>query len=82
MKTLTMVGYEFRRVFRYRMNIFFLFLFPLLMILVLGVAFGGSQTPKVGVVSVRPGPLGAGQGGLAGVRGGAPPRPRASAPAK
>ena len=59
MKTLTMVGYEFRRVFRYRMNIFFLFLFPLLMILVLGVAFGGSQTPKVGVVSVRPGPLGA-----------------------
>ncbi|MGE5134234.1 MAG: ABC transporter permease [Gemmatimonadota bacterium] len=59
MKTLTMVGLEFRRVFRYRMNIFFLFLFPLLMILVLGVAFGGSQTPKVGVVSARSGPLGA-----------------------
>ena len=54
-----MVGWEFRRVFRYRMNVFFLFLFPLLMILVLGVAFGGSQTPKVGVVAVRPGPLGA-----------------------
>lgn len=58
MKTLTMVGFDFRRVFRYRMNIFFLFLFPLIMILVLGVAFGGSQAPKVGVVSVRSGPLG------------------------
>ena len=59
MKTLTMVGYGLRRVFRYRANIFFLFLFPLILILVLGVAFGGSQTPKVGVVSVRSGPLGA-----------------------
>lgn len=59
MKTLTMVGYDVRRVFRYRANLFFLFLFPLIMILVLGVAFGGSQTPKVGVVSVRSGALGA-----------------------
>lgn len=54
-----MVGFEFRQIFRYRMNIFFLFLFPLLMILVLGLAFGGSQAPKVGVVSARTGPLGA-----------------------
>ncbi len=59
MKTLTMVGYDVRRVFRYRANLFFLFLFPLIMILVLGVAFGGSQTPQVGVVSVRSGPMGA-----------------------
>ena len=58
MKTLTMVGYDVRRVFRYRANLFFLFLFPLIMILVLGIAFGGSQTPKVGVVSTRPGALG------------------------
>ncbi len=58
MKTLTMVGYDVRRVFRYRANLFFLFLFPLIMILVLGVAFGGSQTPKVGVVAPRPGTLG------------------------
>ena len=59
MKTLTMVALELRRVFRYRMNFFFLFLFPLLMILVLGLAFGGPQTPEVGVVSARSGPLGA-----------------------
>jgi linearmycin/streptolysin S transport system permease protein len=59
MKTLTIIGYGLRRVFRYRANIFFLLLFPLILILVLGVAFGGSQTPKVGVVSVRSGPLGA-----------------------
>ena len=59
MKTLTMVGYDVRRVFRYRANLFFLFLFPLIMILVLGVAFGGSQTPQVGVVSARSGPMGA-----------------------
>jgi ABC-2 type transport system permease protein len=58
MKTLTMVGYDVRRVFRYRANLFFLFLFPLIMILVLGVAFGGSQTPQVGVVAVRSGALG------------------------
>ena len=58
MKTLTMVGYDVRRVFRYRANLFFLFLFPLIMILVLGIAFGGSQTPKVGVVSTRPAALG------------------------
>ncbi len=53
-----MVGYDVRRVFRYRANLFFLFLFPLIMILVLGVAFGGSQTPEVGVVSGQSGPLG------------------------
>lgn len=58
-KTLTMVGYDLRRVFRYRANLFFLFLFPLIMILVLGVAFGGSQTPRVGVVAPGPGALAA-----------------------
>lgn len=57
-KTFVMVGYDLRRVFRYRANLFFLFLFPLIMILVLGVAFGGGQTSKVGVVAQRSGPLG------------------------
>jgi hypothetical protein len=36
---------------RERSSIFFLFLFPMLMILILGVAFGGSYTPKVGLVA-------------------------------
>lgn len=59
-KTLVMVGYDILRVFRYRANLFFLFLFPLIMILVLGVAFGGTQTSKVGVVAQRSGALGTG----------------------
>jgi ABC-2 type transport system permease protein len=58
-KTLTMVGYAFTRLFRYRANLFFLFLFPLLLILVLGAAFGGSYEPRVGVVAARSGALGA-----------------------
>jgi ABC-2 type transport system permease protein len=48
-----------RRMFRARANLFFVFIFPMLLILVLGATFGGSATPRLGVVSVRSGPLGA-----------------------
>jgi ABC-2 type transport system permease protein len=48
-----------RRMFRTRANIFFAFVFPMLLILVLGATFGGSSTPRLGVVSARSGPLGA-----------------------
>jgi len=48
-----------RRMFRARANIFFVFVFPMLLILVLGATFGGSASPRLGVVSVRSGPLGA-----------------------
>jgi ABC-2 type transport system permease protein len=53
-----MIGYELKRVFRYRANWFFLFIFPMLLILVLGATFGGAYAPKVGVVAQRVGPLG------------------------
>lgn len=58
MKVLTMVGYGLKQVFRYRPNWFFLFLFPMLLILVLGSAFGGAYTPKIGVAARDAGSLG------------------------
>ena len=48
-----------RRMFRARANLFFVFVFPMLLILMLGATFGGSASPRLGVVSVRSGPLGA-----------------------
>ena len=47
-----------RRMFRVRTNIFFVFVFPLVLILVLGATFGGSSSPRLGVVSVGSGSLG------------------------
>jgi ABC-2 type transport system permease protein len=46
-----------RRTLRERTNLFFVFVFPMLLILVLGVAFGGEFTPRVGVVTGDAGPL-------------------------
>ncbi len=51
MKELTIAAASLRRTLRERSSIFFLILFPMLMILVLGVAFGGSFSPRVGVVA-------------------------------
>jgi ABC-2 type transport system permease protein len=48
-----------RRMFRVRTNIFFVFVFPMVLILVLGATFGGSSTPRLGVVDSGSGPLGA-----------------------
>jgi linearmycin/streptolysin S transport system permease protein len=48
-----------RRMFRVRTNIFFVFVFPMVLILVLGATFGGSSSPRLGVVSASSGPLGA-----------------------
>jgi ABC-2 type transport system permease protein len=48
-----------RRMFRARANIFFVLVFPMVLILVLGVTFGGSSTPRLGVVEAGSGPLGA-----------------------
>jgi ABC-2 type transport system permease protein len=45
--------------FRVRTNIFFVFVFPMVLILVLGATFGGSFTPRLSVVSTGSGPLGA-----------------------
>jgi ABC-2 type transport system permease protein len=47
-----------RRMFRVRTNIFFVFVFPMVLILVLGATFGGSSSPRLGVVTTGSGPLG------------------------
>jgi ABC-2 type transport system permease protein len=41
-----------RRFFRDRGNLFFSFVFPIAMILVIGLQFGGDATPRLGVVDV------------------------------
>lgn len=47
-----------RRTFRVRSNFLLSFVFPLLLILILGVTFGSSSQPRVGVVDEGSGPLG------------------------
>ena len=59
MKALALAAVNVRRMLRERSNVFFVFLFPMLLVLVLGVSFGGTFEPKIGVVAVDPGPLGA-----------------------
>jgi ABC-2 type transport system permease protein len=59
MKALWIAAGNLRRMFRARANIFFVFVFPMLLILVLGATFGGSSVPRLGVVGQRSGPLGA-----------------------
>jgi ABC-2 type transport system permease protein len=48
---------DLRLMLRRRANIFFVFVFPMLLILVLGATFGGAFTPRLGVVAPRAGPL-------------------------
>ncbi len=43
---------------RDRSNIFFVFIMPMMLILILGAAFGGSYDPRVGVVVLGTGELG------------------------
>jgi ABC-2 type transport system permease protein len=50
MKVLAIAGMNLRRTLRERTSLFFIFLFPMLLILVLGLAFGGAGSPRVGVV--------------------------------
>jgi ABC-2 type transport system permease protein len=58
MKALAIVGVNLRRMVRYRANLFFMLIFPMLLLLVVGAAFGGGFTPRLGVVVVgEAGPL-------------------------
>jgi ABC-2 type transport system permease protein len=59
MKALWIAIANLRRMFRVRANIFFVFVFPMVLILVLGATFGGSSSPRLGVVTTGSGPLGA-----------------------
>lgn len=57
MKALAIAANDLRRLLRWRANIFFLFGLPMLIILLLGAAFGGSEKARVGVVDGASGPL-------------------------
>lgn len=50
MKAVAIVGVNLRRMVRYRANLFFMLIFPMLLILVIGAAFGSGFTPRLGVV--------------------------------
>ena len=57
MKALVIAANELRRLLRWRANIFFLFVLPMLIILLLGAAFGGGDKVRVGVLGGQSGPL-------------------------
>lgn len=58
MKPLAIAGVALRRLIRDRTSIFFVFIFPFLIILAIGATFGSGFTPKLGVVAAGSGPLG------------------------
>lgn len=58
MKALVIAGSNLRRIFRYRPNFFFVIIFPMLMILLLGATFGSGFSPAIGIVAEDAGPLG------------------------
>jgi ABC-2 type transport system permease protein len=51
MKALAIAATNLRRMLRVRTNIFFVFVFPMLLIFILGLAFGGEEDPRVGLVA-------------------------------
>ena len=58
MKALVIAATAVRRLLRDRSNVFFVFLMPMMLILVLGAAFGGGFDSRVGVLANGTGPLG------------------------
>ena len=57
MKSFTIAATNLRRFIRDRSNVFFVFIFPMLLILVLGSAFGGGIDARLGAVADSDGPL-------------------------
>ena len=57
MKALAIAANDLRLLFRFRLNVFFLFVLPMLIILLLGAAFGGSDRARIGVAGGAGGPL-------------------------
>jgi ABC-2 type transport system permease protein len=57
MKALAIAATDLRRLLRWRANLFFLFVLPMLIILLLGAVFGNAQTARVGVLDRDGGPL-------------------------
>ena len=58
MKELVIAGFNLRRLFRYRPNFFFLIIFPMLIILLLGATFGSGFNPAIGIAAEDTGALG------------------------
>ena len=58
MKVLEIAMTSVRRLLRDRSNIFFVFILPMLLILILGSVFGGSSKSRIGIVAVNAGALG------------------------
>ena len=59
MKALVIAATDLRRLLRWRANIFFLFVLPMLIILLLGAAFGGANKARIGVLDTDRGKLAA-----------------------
>lgn len=57
MKALAIAATDLRRLLRWRANVFFLFVLPMLIILLLGAVFGGSDRARIGVLGGQAGPL-------------------------
>jgi linearmycin/streptolysin S transport system permease protein len=57
MKVIAIAVTDLRRLLRWRANVFFLFVLPMLIILLLGAAFGGSRQARIGVAGGREGVL-------------------------
>jgi len=57
MKAVFIALSNLKRLFRDRSSIFFVFVFPLALVLLIGLQFGGSFAPEVGVVVEQSGPI-------------------------
>ncbi|MEX0667534.1 MAG: ABC transporter permease, partial [Acidimicrobiia bacterium] len=57
MKALSIGLSNLKRLFRDRSSIFFVFVFPLALVLLIGLQFGGSFAPQVGLFVEEPGPI-------------------------
>ena len=57
MKVVTIAATDLRRLLRWRANIFFLFVLPMLLILLLGAAFGASEKARIGILGGNEGRL-------------------------
>ncbi|WP_412538085.1 ABC transporter permease [Longispora sp. K20-0274] len=57
MTALAIAGVQLRRLFRYKFNIFWVVIAPLLFVFMLGVMLNGGHTPKLGLVVVGDGPM-------------------------
>ncbi|MGQ0848326.1 MAG: ABC transporter permease [Actinomycetota bacterium] len=55
MKVLVIAGTNLKRLFRDRSSIFFIFVFPLALVLLIGLQFGGGFRPQIGVLEAAPG---------------------------